>query len=146
MRWKTVVGMLGGAMVVAAACSAQNADQPRGPMKDSGPIDALVDAFRDAFDPSKDVEAGPTDWTTDTLACDKAGLGSDFAEKAFAGRTAADLSRGVATVCFPAEALPGYNCIQRALYVRDGAVAVICNATGSSAKPSTVTVVMPPAI
>jgi hypothetical protein len=141
MRVKMVAGMLVGSVVVAAACSAQHAlDNPSD--KDSGVLDALLDAVSSD---TKDAVAGGFG-TVDEVACDKL-VGTTgkawFGEKAYPGRTRADLSRGVAMVCQASPDLDGYACVQTPMQVKDGGVRVMCTLEGTPGPRPTAVVVMP---
>lgn len=140
MRIRSVIAFVAGSIAVHAAvsCAASRGG-------DVGSIaDAVVDALgldTSVHDARADGPPAPTPATVDDVACDRELVtGQWFAEKTFAGRTSADLSRGSAVVCGgPFGPPPGY-CQVATLYVKDGVVAAFC---GNSSGKATVRIVMP---
>jgi hypothetical protein len=144
MRWKMVVAVLVGSVVVAAACASTNGEHAR-EGSDGGVLDAIADAL--GFDHVAADAAAAEKPVVTTVACDKL-LGSAparfwYAEAGFPGRSIADLARGFALKCAAKPDASGYACIQQPMEVKDGAVRVLCAGEGTDPLPS-VQIHMPP--
>ena len=136
MRIRSVIAFVAGSIAVHAAVSCASSSSKSGVEA----ADAIADVVRDVLGGDSVAEAGPADPkpTVDEVPCDKtfAGVGA-FAEKAFPGRAATDLARGVALVCGAAGGPPG-ACSAQTLWTSDGFVWVNCRADYK------VKIIMPP--
>lgn len=140
--------MVAGSVAVSGACAAARSSD--------GPLGSAVDAALDAVGLGDSTAVGdvkaddtmspptPVPPTVDDVPCDKtpAGTTGMWAEKSYPGRSAADLSRGVATVCGGPLGGPSGFCAVHTTWVRDGVVMVYCGGgAGGSAR-----FVMPPTL
>lgn len=135
---------------VVAACSAGGGAGGGEASRDAGFFDALVrdaDALLDALvNPTPDANAGPLPPTVNVEACTLVvpygGSNFLYAEHAYPGKTAVELSAVRAIVTYPAGSPstaswpPGYLTYSGTPYVKDGAVAVSCGVQGGAVAQS----------
>lgn len=140
MTIRRVVSLVFGSWVVSLACASPAPhDTDRSPGYRA--LDAVVDAIEDAIGIDTAVadaradDAGPA-FSVDEVPCltkiaRGGGLGT-YAEKAYPGRSAADLARAAILVCGEGISPDGYACRQAIGFVRDGSIAVTCDPAGTA--------------
>lgn len=148
MRISRVLWVLVGSFAVSAACSASKESSSSSPASDAGRlVDAVADVVRDALgldtsvsDAKADGPPAPTPPTVDSVTCSVERGSYVYAEKAYPGRLMDDLARSVtAVVCYPSDIYgSGYTCGTAGFSVRDGSVAFMCGAKGSTVLPASV--------
>lgn len=136
---KRALWMVFGSVAVSAACAASRGIDEAGPVGQA--VDAAADVVKDVLGidtAMSDASAAPPDTTApplpapptvDGASCDKSDGVFWYAERAYPGKSDIELALVRAIVCGTPSTPAGF-CSVSPTYVRDGAVAVVCGASG----------------